>query len=137
MYDFHKATDTLKFWTEKRAVNKTFFVCFSSYSDETWWNCSTHGYLQLHQVSSKSDEKQNKKKVLLIAYFSVQNFKVSVESVEKWVEGKSNKAFLYFLPNFGHIWWFFKVLQWLQHARSGTMYDFNNSTDTLKFWAEK
>ena len=33
MYDFHNATDTLKFWTEKRAINKTFlfFIRF-------WWN---------------------------------------------------------------------------------------------------
>ena len=32
MYDFHNSTDTLKFWTEKRAVNKTFlfFIWF-------WW----------------------------------------------------------------------------------------------------
>ena len=26
MYDFHDSTDTLKFWTEKGAINKTFFV---------------------------------------------------------------------------------------------------------------
>ena len=26
MYDFHDSTDTLKFGTEKRAINKTFFV---------------------------------------------------------------------------------------------------------------
>ena len=32
--------------------------CFSSDFDETWGNCSTHGYLQLHQVWSKSEEKQ-------------------------------------------------------------------------------
>ena len=25
MYDFHDSTDTLKFWTEKRAINRTFF----------------------------------------------------------------------------------------------------------------
>ena len=33
MYDFHDSTDTLKFWTEKRAINKTFlfFIWF-------WWN---------------------------------------------------------------------------------------------------
>ena len=33
MYDFHNSTDTLKFWTEKRAINKTFlfFIWF-------WWN---------------------------------------------------------------------------------------------------
>ena len=31
---------------------------FSSDFDETWWNCSTRGYLQLHQGSSKSYKKQ-------------------------------------------------------------------------------
>ena len=33
MYDFHNSTDNLKFWTEKRAINKTFlfFIWF-------WWN---------------------------------------------------------------------------------------------------
>ena len=35
MYDFHNSTDTLKFCTEKRANNKTFF-CFSFDFDETW-----------------------------------------------------------------------------------------------------
>ena len=35
MYDFHDSTDTLKFWTEKWAINKTylFFICI-------WWNLS-------------------------------------------------------------------------------------------------
>ena len=42
MYNFHNSTDTLKFWTEKQAINKTFF-CFSFNFDETWWNCSTYG----------------------------------------------------------------------------------------------
>ena len=31
MYDFHDSTDTLKFWTEKWAISKTF--SFSSYFD--------------------------------------------------------------------------------------------------------
>ena len=33
MYDFHNSTDTLKFWTEKWTINKTFlfFIWF-------WWN---------------------------------------------------------------------------------------------------
>ena len=33
MYDFHDSTDTLKFWTEKRAINKKqlYFIQF-------WWN---------------------------------------------------------------------------------------------------
>ena len=36
MYDFHDSTDNLKFWTEKRAINKTFlfFICF-------WWLLAT------------------------------------------------------------------------------------------------
>ena len=32
--------------------------CFSFDFDETWWHCSYPCVLQLHQVSSKSDEKQ-------------------------------------------------------------------------------
>ena len=55
MYDFLNSTDTLKSWTEKWAINKTF--CFSSDFDETWWSCSIQCVLQFHQVSSKSDEK--------------------------------------------------------------------------------
>ena len=30
-------------------------------------------------------------------------------AVEKWATGRSNKAFLHFLLNFSHIWWFFKA----------------------------
>ena len=44
--------------------------CFLSNFDESWWNCSTHGY---------QNEMKNQK-VLWIARFSFQNFKVSVES---------------------------------------------------------
>ena len=53
----HSATDTLKFWTEKWAINENFF-CFSSDFDETWWRCSYPCVLQVHQVFSKSDSKQ-------------------------------------------------------------------------------
>ena len=49
VYYFHNSTDTLKFLTEKRAINKTFF---SSDFDETWVTTTSL------QVSSKSDEKQ-------------------------------------------------------------------------------
>ena len=79
MYDFYDSTDTLKFWTEKRAINKTF--CFSSDFDETWWNCSTHciyNFTKVHQ-------NQMKAKVLLKARFSVKNFKVSVESWKSYI----------------------------------------------------
>ena len=33
MYDFHNSTDTLKFWTEKWAINKTFLFFI-----QLWWN---------------------------------------------------------------------------------------------------
>ena len=33
MYDFHNSTDTLKFWTEKRAIDQTFL-----FSIWFWWN---------------------------------------------------------------------------------------------------
>ena len=56
--------------------------CFSSDCDETWWSCSYPCVLQLHQVSSKSDERP---KSLLIARFFVQNFKVSVELWKSYI----------------------------------------------------
>ena len=34
LYDFHNSTDNLKFWTEKWAINKTFFLFFIWF----WWN---------------------------------------------------------------------------------------------------
>ena len=37
-----------------------------------------------------------------------------LESAEIWVKGNWNMAFLYFEPNFCHIWWIFKVQQRLQ-----------------------
>ena len=66
------------------------------------------------------------KKLLLIACFSVQNFKVSVESWKSYIvwnpgfrsaveTGERNdfkasrtRLFFIFLSNFWHIWWFFK-----------------------------
>ena len=38
MYNFQASTDTLKFWTEKRAINKK--NCFPSDFDQTWWSCT-------------------------------------------------------------------------------------------------
>ena len=64
--------------------------CFSPDFDETWWNCSTHRVLQFYQVASKSDEKQ---KSLLIAHFSVHNFKVSVELWESYIVPNSVTLF--------------------------------------------
>ena len=75
MYDFHDSTDTLKLWTEKRAINKTFFV-FHLILIKLGEVVVTHVYYnftKFHQIRMKN------KKVFLIARFSVHNFKVSVE----------------------------------------------------------
>ena len=57
MYDFHDSTDTLKFWTEKQAINNTFlyFIWF-------WWNLvkKYYNYTKFHQNQMKN------KKVLLM-----------------------------------------------------------------------
>ena len=81
MYDFHNSTDTLKFWTEKWAINKT-FLFFISF----WWNlvklklsmCTTI-LPSFIKIGWKT------KKVLLIARFSVQNFKVSVKLWKSYI----------------------------------------------------
>ena len=81
MYDFHDSTDTLKFWTEKRATNKTFLFFI--------WFCSNFGdVVVIHVYYNFTKFHQNRmknKKVLLIARFSVQNFKVSVESCKLYI----------------------------------------------------
>ena len=51
MYDFHDSTDTLKFRTEKRVFHPI-LMKFGEIVVHTQW------LLQLHQVSSKSDEKE-------------------------------------------------------------------------------
>ena len=85
MYDFHDSTDTLKFWTEKWAINKTFlfFIWF-------WWNLVIHVYYifaKFHQNRMKN------KKVLLIARFSVHNFKVSEELWKSYIVPCSHSIF--------------------------------------------
>ena len=52
--------------------------CFSSDFDETWWSCS-YNFTKFYQNHVKN------KKVLLIARFSDQNFKVSVESWKSYI----------------------------------------------------
>ena len=76
MYDFHNSTDSLKFWTEKRAINKTFlfFIRLLIKLGEIVVHMGNYNFTKFHQNQMKN------KKVLLIARFSVQNFKVSVES---------------------------------------------------------
>ena len=82
-------TILLTLWnSEPKKLLKIKLFCFSSDFDATWWSCSTHYVLQLHrQVSLKSDEKQ---KSFINIPFSVQNFKVSVESrksyIVRWVD---------------------------------------------------
>ena len=78
MYDFHNSTDTLKFWTEKQAINKTFFS-FSSDFGEIVVHMDNYNFTKLHQNQMKN------KKVFLIARFSVQNFKVSVELWKSYI----------------------------------------------------
>ena len=41
--------------------------------------------------------------------FFVYDFDAILEVSEPWIYGKLNKAFLHFLPNFWHFWWFFQV----------------------------
>ena len=75
MYDFHDSTDALKFWTEKWAINKTFFVFLLILM-------KLGEVVVIHVYYNFTKFKQNRmknKKVLLIACFSLQNFKVSVE----------------------------------------------------------
>ena len=75
MYDFYDSTDALKFLTEKQAINKTFlfFHLILIYLGEVVVIHVDYNFTKFHQNWMKN------KKVLLIARFSVQNFKVSVE----------------------------------------------------------
>ena len=81
MYDFYDSTDTLKFWTEKRAINKTFlfFHPILMKLGEIVVHMDNYNFTKFHQNQMKN------KKVLLIARFSVQNFKVSVESWKSYI----------------------------------------------------
>ena len=78
MYNFHDSTDTLKFWTEKWAINKTFLFFIP-----IWWNLVVHmdncNFTKFYQNQMKN------KKVSLVAHFSVPNFKVSVESWKLYI----------------------------------------------------
>ena len=75
MYDFHNSTDTFKFWTEKWAINKTFFL-FHPILMKLGEVVVTHMY---YNFTKFHQNRMKNKKVLLIARFSAQNFKVSVE----------------------------------------------------------
>ena len=81
MYDFHDSTDTLKFWTEKRAIKKNFFVfhLILMKLGEVVVIHVYYNFTKFHQNRMKN------KKVLLIAHFSVQNFKVSVELWKSYI----------------------------------------------------
>ena len=81
MYDFHDSTDTLKFWTEKRTINKTFFI-FHLILMKLSEVVVTHVY---YNSTKFPQNRMTNKKVLLIAHFSVQNFKVSVELWKSYI----------------------------------------------------
>ena len=76
MYDFRDSTDTLKFWTEKRAINETFFafhLILMKLGEVVVTRHVYYNFTKFHQIRMKNN------KVSLIARFSVQNFKVSLE----------------------------------------------------------
>ena len=54
---------------------------------------------------------EKKRKLNMAIHVKIGNWFVSGtqnQSGKKWIEGKLNQTFLNFLPNFCHIWWFFK-----------------------------
>ena len=80
MYDFHNSTDTLKFCTEKQAINETFFFHLILMKlREIVVHMDIYNFTKFHQNRMKN------KKVSLIACFSVQNFKVSVELWKSYI----------------------------------------------------
>ena len=96
MYEFHDSTDTLKFWTEKWAINKTFFFHpILMKLGEIVVHIGYYNFTKFHQNQTKT------KKVLLIAHFSVQNFKVSVESWKSYIvqKGQFNSNKFWSLSN--------------------------------------
>ena len=80
MYDFHNSTDTLKFWTENGLL-KNFFVFDPNLMKlgEIVVHVDNYNFTTFHQNQMKN------KKVLLIAWFSVQNFKVPIESWSSYI----------------------------------------------------
>ena len=89
MYDFHDSTDTLKFWTEKQAINKTFlfFHLILMKFGEVVITHVNYNFTKFHQ------NRMENKKVLLIECFSVQNFKVSVELWKSYIVHRVEKEF--------------------------------------------
>ena len=82
-YDFHNSTDTLKFWTEKQAINKkNVFHLILIKLGEIVVTHVNNNFTKFHQNRMK------KKKVFIIARFYVQNFKVSVESWKSYIVGE-------------------------------------------------
>ena len=80
MYDFHNSTDTLKFWTEKQAINNFFvFHPILMKLGEIVVHMDNYNFTKLYQNQTKN------KKVLLTTRFSVQNLKVSVESLKSYI----------------------------------------------------
>ena len=117
MYDFHNSTDTLKFWTEKRSINKTFlfFTRFCWNLVKLW--VLTHWVLQLQQVSSKLDEKTKSfinRPFFCSEFQNVNRIVKIVHSANSYARNEMDwtqidKSISSFLPNF---WCFFQSAAW-------------------------
>ena len=106
MYDFHNSTDTLKFWTEKWAINKTFVFrpILMKLGGIVECIIGNYNFTKFHQNEMKN------KKVLFIAHFSVQNFKVSVELWKSYIVGSGRYPKPEYYPKFRGekgLWFFF------------------------------
>ena len=104
MYDFHDSTDTSKFWREKWAINKTFFVFHPILMK--LGEIVVHMYLMDNYNFTKFDQNRMKnKKDLLIAHFSVKNFKVSVELWKSYiVRSVHTTPIMFWMRYFDIIW---------------------------------
>ena len=86
MYDFHDPTDT---YSEQKNRLLIKLSCFSS----DLVHMGDYNFTKYHQIQIKNI------KVLIIARFSVQNFKVSVESLKSYIVttwGKNRDISLHF-----------------------------------------
>ena len=86
MYNFHDSTDTLEFWTEKRAINNKKIV-FLQILMKLGEVVVTHVY---YNFTKFNQNRMKNKKVLLIACLSVQNFNLSVELSKSYIVALEN-----------------------------------------------
>ena len=119
MYDYHNSADTLKLWTEKRAIDKTFFVfhLILMKLGEIVVHMGNYNFTKFHQNQMKN------KKSFINSPFFCSEFQ-SVSRIVKIVHSASC-----YIPDIYHIW---KILSipLKSQVSIGTMYDFHNSTYT-------